>query len=173
MYAIVTFLPRRAGFARWFSRVHYYIIKGSSTIWSDGTMPRISPCVHIGCGRPLTIPTRTLQSRRCTSVKSGNNILQMVVWESFFFNQVVSWSKITRLWAVLIKRWLSKACEFYGILASPFCGFRVAVTVQSRCRYGAIALRLLMPLAFARVQSRCRYGAIALPLRWNGDAIAL
>ena len=152
MYAIVTFLPRRrAGFARWLSRVHYYIIKGYSGIWSDGTMPRISPCIHIGCGRPLAIPTRTLQSRRCTSVKSGNNILQIVVWESFFFNQAVSWSKITRLWVVLINRWLSKVCEFCGILASPFCGFRVAVTVQSRCRYGAIAL----------------------PLRWNGDAITL
>ena len=52
----------------------------------------------------------------CAPFIMGNNILQMVVWESIFFNRPVSWSQMTRLWAILITYWIS---VYYD-----FCGFR-------------------------------------------------
>ena len=39
----------------------------------------------------------------CPPIYSEENSLQMVAGESIFFNQAVSWSQMTRLWAVLIK----------------------------------------------------------------------
>ena len=84
-------------------------------------------------------PYPPLQSRRCTSVKLGNNILQMVAWESIFLNQAVACVEMTRLWAVLINCWLSSRYDFDGFWAWKKCRISVAVTVQSRRRYGAIA----------------------------------
>ena len=47
----------------------------------------------------------------------GNNILQTVVWESFFFNQGVAWVEMTRLWAILVSRWLLNTYKFYDFSA--------------------------------------------------------
>ena len=85
----------------------------------------------------------------CKAYNAYQNVLQMVVWESIFFNQAVSSVKITRLWAVLINRWISTSCNFSVFWKPLISWFSAAVTVQSRCRYSAIAL----------------------PLHWNGVAI--
>ena len=47
------------------------------------------------------------QRAPCPPIYSEENSLQMVAGESIFFNQAVYWSQMTRLWAVLIKRWVS------------------------------------------------------------------
>ena len=78
------------------------------------------------------------------------NVLQIVVWESIFFNQGVACVEFTRLWAVLVNGWLLRAYDFCSFQALPTRRFGVAVTVQSRRRYGVIAM----------------------PLRCNRDAIA-
>ena len=79
--------------------------------------------------------------------QSDNNILQIVVWESIFFNHGVACVDMTRLWAVSVNGWLLRTYDFHGFQALPARRFGVAVTVQSRRRYGVIA----MPLRCNRV----------------------
>ena len=113
-------------------------------------------------------PYPPLQSRRCTSVKLSNNILQMVAWESIFFNQAVACVEMTRLWAVLVNCWLSPRYNFDGFWAWKKRRISVAVTVQSRRRYGAIASPLRCNRVAVTVKWHHRYGAIATRLQCNG-----
>ena len=66
----------------------------------------------------------------------------MVVCESFFFNQGFAWAEMARLWGVFINTCLSRDYVFSGFLALPIRLNGVAVTVQSRRRYGVIAMPL-------------------------------
>ena len=102
------------------------------------------PWSHSGWGRidisdALGRPYPPLQS---TPIYSDNNILQMVVWESFFFNQGIACLEIAQLWVVLVKYWLSNDCGFDSFSTSQIGWNGVAVTVQSHRRYGAIAMPL-------------------------------
>ena len=66
-------------------------------------------------------------------------------WSSenrFFFNQGVAWAEIARLWGVFINTCLSRDYVFSGFSALPIRLNGVAVTVQSRRRYGVIAMPL-------------------------------
>ena len=122
------------------------------------------PWSHSGWGRidisdALGRPYPPLQS---TPIYSDNNILQMVVWESFFFNQGIACLEIAQLWAVLVKCWLSSDCNFNGFSTSQIGWNGVAVTVQSHRRYGAIAMPLRCNRDAVTVQSRCRYGLTAM-----------
>ena len=65
-----------------------------------------------------------------------NNNLQIVVWESIFFNQVVAWLEISHLWVILTTRWISAHYDFtvfrrhfFAKMASPLRCNRNAVTV--------------------------------------------
>ena len=75
---------------------------------------------------------------------------------------------MTRLWTILIKRWLLSGYVFSGFSALPIRLNGVAVTVQSRCRYGAIASPLRCNRDAVTVQSYRRYGVIATRLHRNG-----
>ena len=57
------------------------------------------------------------------------NVLQMVVWESIFFNQGAACVEITQLWAILINDWLSNDCVFNGSSALQIRLNGVAVTL--------------------------------------------
>ena len=57
------------------------------------------------------------------------NVLQMVVWESIFFNQGAACVEITQLWAILINGWLSNDCVFNGSSALQIRLNGVAVTL--------------------------------------------
>ena len=125
---------------------------------------------HSGWGRidisdALGRPYPPLQS---TPIYSDNNILQMVVWESFFFNQGIACLEMAQLWAVLVKCWLSSDCDFDGFSTSQIGWNGVAVTVQSHRRYGAIASPLRCNRDAVTVQSHRRYGVIATWLHRNG-----
>ena len=62
--------------------------------------------------------------------------------ENRFFNQGVAWAEMARLWGVFINACLSRDYVFSGFSALPIRLNGVAVTVQSRRRYGVIATRL-------------------------------
>ena len=68
---------------------------------------------------------------------------------------------MARLWGVFINVCLSRDYVFSGFSALPIRLNGVAVTVQSRRRYGAIASPLRCNRDAVTVQSRRRYGAIA------------
>ena len=74
----------------------------------------------------------------------GNNISQVVAWESFFFNDAVSWSIKRDSWLVLISRWLIAVCSFNVSQTLPKLTNSVGFTPWSRRLYGvkATALRL-------------------------------
>ena len=57
------------------------------------------------------------------------NVLQMVVWESIFFNQGAACVEMTQLWAILINGWLSNDCVFNGSSALQIRLNGVAVTL--------------------------------------------
>ena len=57
------------------------------------------------------------------------NVLQMVVWESIFFNQAVACVEMTQLWAILIKAWLLSDYVFSGFPALQIRKNGVAVTL--------------------------------------------
>ena len=88
------------------------------------------------------VPRQLRNRRKLRLLQIDNNNLQIVVWESIFFNQAVSSVKITRLWAVLINRWILISCDFSVFWKPLISWFSAAVTVQSRRRNIAIALPL-------------------------------
>ena len=75
---------------------------------------------------------------------------------------------MARLWGVFINTCLSRDYVFSGFLALPIRLNGVAVTVQSRRRYGAIASPLRCNRDAVTVQSHRRYGVIATRLHRNG-----
>ena len=127
------------------------------------------PWSHSGWGRidisdALGRPYPPLQS---TPIYSDNNILQMVVWESFFFNQGIACLEMAQLWAILVRYWLSSDCNFDGFSTSQIDWNGVAVTVQSHRRYGAIAMPLQCNRDAVTVQSQRHYAVIAKILGKN------